>query len=38
MNRSFGLWEWLLAGILAAIGLGMIGAFTERSFLVHTLT
>jgi hypothetical protein len=33
MKRSSGLWEWAWAGILAVIGLGMIGAFTERSFI-----
>lgn len=31
--RSSGTWDWIWAGILAVIGIGMAGAFTERSFI-----
>jgi len=32
VRRSSGSWDWVWAGILAVIGMGMLGAFTERSF------
>lgn len=33
VQRSSGSWDWVWAGILAVIGMGMVGAFTERSFI-----
>jgi hypothetical protein len=33
VQRSSGTWDWIWAGMLAVIGMGMVGAFTERSFI-----
>jgi len=33
VQRSSGSWDWVWAGILTVVGIGMVGAFTERSFI-----
>ncbi len=32
-QRSSGGWDWVWAGILTVVGIGMVGACTERSFI-----
>jgi len=37
VQRSSGSWDWGWAGILTVVGIGMVGAFTERAFIDLTL-